>query len=142
MSSGIIHVSVMNIRSRSCSAASSRISGILLRMEQVFNNADLIRQLWRSEEDGVNGVKSVDGDCMGEWSDLWKWFCKAYFYLCGLLELSVIIKGVDHCECIGLLDAACRMLMHVRLLKSLLQCLIKERGVVKGDVFQLTLLLW
>ena len=63
MSSGIIHVSVMNIRSRSCSAASSRISGILLRMEQVFNNADLIRQLWRSEEDGDNGVKSVDGDC-------------------------------------------------------------------------------
>ena len=63
MSSGIIHVSVMNIRSRSCSASSSRISGILLRMERVFNNADLIRQLLRSEEDGDNGVKGVDGDC-------------------------------------------------------------------------------
>ena len=62
MSSGIIHVSVMNIISRSCSAASSKIGGILLWMEQVFNNADLIRQLWRSEEDGDNGVKGVDGD--------------------------------------------------------------------------------
>ena len=63
MSSGIIYVSVMNIRSRSCSAESSRITGILLRLEQVFNNADLIRQLWRYEEDGDNGVKGVDGDC-------------------------------------------------------------------------------
>ena len=32
-------------------------------MEQVFNNADLIRQLCRSEEYGDNGVKGVDGDC-------------------------------------------------------------------------------
>ena len=53
----------MNIRSRSCSASSSRISGILSKIEQVFENADLIRQLWRSEEDGDSGVKGVNGDC-------------------------------------------------------------------------------
>ena len=103
MSSVVINVSVMNIRLRSCSAESSRISGILVRMEQVFNNADLIRQLCRSEEDGDSGVKSVEGDCsvfintfinthpIG--SGLWKWFCKAYVYFCGLLELSVIVRG-------------------------------------------------
>ena len=60
MSSGIIHVSVINIRSRSCSAASSRISGILLRKEQVFNNAYLIMQLCRSQEDGDSGDKCVE----------------------------------------------------------------------------------
>ena len=97
MSSGIIHVSVMNIRSRSCSAASSRINGILLRMEQVFNNADLIRQLWLYEKDGDNGdcdLKVCMGIAVCEWLDLWKCFCKAYFYFCGLLELNVIVSGV------------------------------------------------
>ena len=92
MASGLIHVSVMNIRSRSYFVASSRISGILLRMEQVFNNADLIRQLWRSEEDGEKGVKGVDGDCrMVRFVEV---VFKAYFYFCGLLELSVIVSGV------------------------------------------------
>ena len=61
MSPGVIHVTVMNIRARSCSA-SSKINRILLRMKQVFSNADLIRQLCRSEEDGDSGVKGVEGD--------------------------------------------------------------------------------
>ena len=62
MSSGVIHVSVMNIRASSCSPASSRINGILLRKEHGFSNAYLIRQLCRSEEDGNSGVKGVEGD--------------------------------------------------------------------------------
>ena len=43
---------------------------------------------------------------------------------------------------IGILNPACRILMNVKLLKSLLQCLITGRGGFKGDVFQLTFLLW
>ena len=62
MPSGIIHVSVMNMRSISCYSASSRISDILLRMEKVFNNANLIRQLYRSEEYGDSGVKGAKWD--------------------------------------------------------------------------------
>ena len=53
MSSSVIHVSVMNIISRSCYVASSRIRRILLLIEQVFSDIYLIRQVFRVDDDRV-----------------------------------------------------------------------------------------
>ena len=60
----LIHVYVMNIRSRSCTETSSRISGILLLMDKYISNKHFSRQVLRAE-DGICDYEVRDIDELG-----------------------------------------------------------------------------
>ena len=59
----------MNIRSRSCTATSSRISGILLLMDKYFSNKHFIRHVCRAE-DGKCDYEVRDIDEIGMYGGL------------------------------------------------------------------------